>query len=33
MAEDRVSDVISVQEEDTLKMEVACLSKTYVNLC
>lgn len=32
MAEDRVSDVNHVQEEDTLKMEVKCLSKTSVNL-
>lgn len=32
MAEDRVSDVNRVQDEDTLKMEVTCLSKTSVNL-
>jgi hypothetical protein len=32
MAEDRVSDVNHVQEEDALKMEVTCLSKTSVNL-
>jgi hypothetical protein len=32
MAEDRVSDFNHIQEEDTLKIEVTCLSKTSVNL-
>jgi hypothetical protein len=31
MAEVRISDVVSVDCEDTVKMEVACLSKTSVN--
>jgi len=32
MVEDRMFDVNNVQDEDTLKMEVTCLSKTSVNL-
>jgi hypothetical protein len=32
MAESRVSDIVSVEYKDTLKMEVVCLSKTSINL-